>query len=92
MERVDCSTYPAKVTLQDTKSLGGTFINSGRLAPPGKESQASLIQHGDILQFGVDYRPDARTGQVRNKDKSVEVRVEFPKIYRKRKTCQRPPK
>jgi pSer/pThr/pTyr-binding forkhead associated (FHA) protein len=45
------------------KSLGGTFVNSNRLSPAGKESKPFKISHGDVLQFGVDYRPDARTGQ-----------------------------
>ena len=71
--------------LKDTKSLGGTFINSSRLSPAGKESHPHKIFHGDVLQFGVDYRPDQRTGQVKNKDKCVEVIVEFPSLVKKQK-------
>lgn len=72
-----------EVMLKDAKSLGGTFVNAVRLSDPSHESEWTRIKHGDILQFGVDYRPDARTGQVRNKDRCVEVRIEFPKHFRK---------
>jgi hypothetical protein len=34
-----------------------------RLSVAGKESSRKKIKHGDIIQFGVDYRPDARSGQ-----------------------------
>ena len=46
-----------QVFVQDTKSLGGTFLNDRRLAATGKESPPVRIKHGDVLQFGVDYRP-----------------------------------
>ncbi len=69
--------------------MGGTFINSNRLSAAGKESKTVKINHGDILQLGVDYRPDMHTGQVRNKDRCVEARVEFPRLIKKKK---KPPK
>lgn len=81
-----------QIFLKDTKSLGGTFINSRRLSDAGKESKFFKLYHGDVLQFGVDYRPDAVTGQVRNKDKCCELRVEFPKLAKKKQKGPRPPK
>ena len=71
--------------LKDTKSLGGTFINSSRLSPAGKESHPHKIFHDDDLQFGVDYRPDQRTDQMKNKDKCVKVIVEYPSLVKKQK-------
>eukprot|EP00158_Paraphelidium_tribonemae_P007998 Partr_v1_DN28428_c0_g1_i2_m41075 putative sarcolemma associated protein len=78
--------------IRDTKSLGGTFINSTRLSAAGKDSNPHKIFHGDVIQFGVDYRPDQRTGQVRNKDKCVELLVEFPNVLKARKRKPKPPK
>ncbi|KAI3644725.1 hypothetical protein MP228_010889 [Amoeboaphelidium protococcarum] len=65
--------------VKDIKSLGGSFINSVRLSPAGKESTWARLNllGGDVLQFGVDYRADSTTGQVRNKDRCVELRVEI---------------
>jgi len=48
-----------KVYIQDTKSLGGTFVNNTRLSTSGKESKPFKLRHGDILQFGIDYRSSA---------------------------------
>lgn len=52
-----------RLYLSDCKSLGGTFVNAIRLAPASKESEPVPLFHGDIIQFGVDYRPDVKTGQ-----------------------------
>jgi hypothetical protein len=101
-----------RLYLMDCKSLGGTFVNSIRLAPASKESEPVPLYHGDILQFGVDYRPDVKTGQgrvfmrggvcvevhalfmiiaaVRNRDKCIEVRIEFPRIKGKPKQPKPP--
>lgn len=86
------SLVDGQLFISDTKSLGGTFVNSMRLSAAGKESKPCKILHGDVIQFGVDYRPDSTTGQVRNKDRCVEVRVEFPKWAKKNKNKANVPK
>ena len=48
------------VTLQDTGSSNGTFINNIRLSQTCTESEPHEISSGDIVQFGVDVMENTR--------------------------------
>ena len=42
--------------IKDVSSSSGTFLNEERLSPAGRESTKRPLSHGDILQFGMNYR------------------------------------
>jgi pSer/pThr/pTyr-binding forkhead associated (FHA) protein len=43
-----------QISLQDTKSSGGTFLNGIRLSPQGQESTPVEVHDGDIIKLGED--------------------------------------
>ncbi|KAI9489000.1 hypothetical protein BDB00DRAFT_845680 [Zychaea mexicana] len=45
-----------KLYIRDTSSSSGTFLNHIRLSGANQESPATEINHGDIVQLGVDYQ------------------------------------
>lgn len=42
--------------IKDVKSSSGTFLNHIRLSPPGNESKPYMVNDGDIVQLGIDFR------------------------------------
>ncbi|KAH6661241.1 hypothetical protein BKA67DRAFT_79336 [Truncatella angustata] len=42
--------------IKDVKSSSGTFLNHIRLSPPGNESKPFIVNDGDIVQLGIDFR------------------------------------
>ncbi|KAK9772660.1 hypothetical protein SCAR479_10711 [Seiridium cardinale] len=42
--------------IKDVKSSSGTFLNHIRLSPPGNESKPYVVNDGDIVQLGIDFR------------------------------------
>lgn len=42
--------------IKDAKSSSGTFLNHIRLSPPGTESKPYIVNDGDIVQLGIDFR------------------------------------
>lgn len=42
--------------IKDVKSSSGTFLNHIRLSPPGNESKPYIVNDGDIVQLGIDFR------------------------------------
>ncbi|KAG1813622.1 SMAD/FHA domain-containing protein, partial [Suillus subaureus] len=60
-----------KFYIKDTKSSSGTFLNDRRLSPAGSESAPHQLKHGDIVQFGVNYK-----GGTEDIWKSVKIRIE----------------
>jgi pSer/pThr/pTyr-binding forkhead associated (FHA) protein len=42
--------------IKDVKSSSGTFLNHIRLSPPSQESKAYLVNDGDIVQLGIDFK------------------------------------
>ncbi|KAI1841763.1 hypothetical protein JX266_012030 [Neoarthrinium moseri] len=42
--------------IRDVKSSSGTFLNHIRLSPPGNESKPYIVNDGDIVQLGIDFR------------------------------------
>jgi hypothetical protein len=42
--------------IKDVKSSSGTFLNHIRLSPPGTESKQYVVNDGDIVQLGIDFR------------------------------------
>lgn len=58
--------------VKDVSSSSGTFLNEERLSPAGRESARKPLSHGDILQFGMNYR-----GGVEHIYQAPRVRVEL---------------
>jgi pSer/pThr/pTyr-binding forkhead associated (FHA) protein len=42
--------------IKDVKSSSGTFLNHIRLSPPGTESKPYIVNDGDIIQLGIDFK------------------------------------
>lgn len=42
--------------IKDVKSSSGTFLNHIRLSPPSQESKAFVVNDGDIVQLGIDFK------------------------------------
>lgn len=42
--------------IRDVKSSSGTFLNHIRLSPPSQESRAYVVNDGDIVQLGIDFK------------------------------------
>lgn len=42
--------------IRDVKSSSGTFLNHIRLSPPGTESKPYVVNDGDIIQLGIDFK------------------------------------
>ncbi|KAK4231473.1 hypothetical protein QBC38DRAFT_223533 [Podospora fimiseda] len=42
--------------IKDVKSSSGTFLNHIRLSPPGTESKPFVVNDGDIVQLGIDFK------------------------------------
>ncbi|OAA71531.1 FHA domain containing protein [Cordyceps fumosorosea ARSEF 2679] len=42
--------------VKDVKSSSGTFLNHIRLSPPSQESKAFVVNDGDIIQLGIDFK------------------------------------
>ena len=42
--------------IKDVKSSSGTFLNHIRLSPPGTESKPYVVNDGDIIQLGIDFK------------------------------------
>lgn len=42
--------------VKDVKSSSGTFLNHIRLSPPGIESKPYVVNDGDIIQLGIDFK------------------------------------
>lgn len=42
--------------VKDVKSSSGTFLNHIRLSPPGHESKPYVVNDGDIIQLGIDFK------------------------------------
>ncbi|KAG2030439.1 SMAD/FHA domain-containing protein [Suillus americanus] len=61
-----------KFYIKDTKSSTGTFLNNIRLSPSDSESKPHQLNHGDIVQLGVDYQDG-----VEDTHKSVNIRIEL---------------
>lgn len=62
--------------IRDTKSSSGTFLNHVRLSAPGAESKPTLLQDGDCIQFGIDFR-----GGTEEIYRCVKTRVEMNRIF-----------
>ncbi|KAI0114257.1 hypothetical protein F4776DRAFT_330204 [Hypoxylon sp. NC0597] len=60
--------------MKDVKSSSGTFLNHLRLSEPGAESDPRLVNDGDIVQLGINFKG----GQERIY-RSVHMRVELNK-------------
>jgi pSer/pThr/pTyr-binding forkhead associated (FHA) protein len=46
----------SKWYIKDVKSSSGTFLNHIRLSPPGTESKPYVVNDGDIVQLGIDFK------------------------------------
>jgi E3 ubiquitin-protein ligase DMA1/2 len=42
--------------IKDVKSSSGTFLNHIRLSPPATESKPYVVNDGDIVQLGIDFK------------------------------------
>ena len=42
--------------IRDVKSSSGTFLNHIRLSPPATESKPYVVNDGDIVQLGIDFK------------------------------------
>lgn len=47
-----------KIYIQDLQSSNGTFVNSKRLSDEGEVSALAELNHGDVLEFGVDIKDE----------------------------------
>ncbi|KAG1758392.1 hypothetical protein EDD22DRAFT_956916 [Suillus occidentalis] len=65
-----------KFYIKDARSSSGTFLNRLRLSPAGSESKPHQLQHGDIVQLGVDYQGNGTDDNY----KSVKMRIEVERI------------
>lgn len=65
--------------VKDLKSSSGTFLNHVRLSGPGIESDDTLLQNGDVLQLGMDFR-----GGIEDVFRCVKMRVETNKSWQKK--------
>ncbi|SCV02982.1 LAME_0H06766g1_1 [Lachancea meyersii CBS 8951] len=65
--------------IRDVKSSSGTFLNHHRLAPASTMSKDTLLQDGDLLQLGLDFR-----GGTEEIYRSVKMRVELNKSWKRR--------
>ncbi|KAI8335028.1 SMAD/FHA domain-containing protein [Chlamydoabsidia padenii] len=60
-----------KIYIKDTGSSSGTFVNRARLGPANTSSGPYIIQDGDLIQLGVDYK-----GGVQPMYRAVRIRFE----------------
>ncbi|SCU87901.1 LAFA_0E09494g1_1 [Lachancea sp. 'fantastica'] len=65
--------------IRDVKSSSGTFLNHHRLAPASTMSKDTLLQDGDLLQLGLDFR-----GGTEEIYRSVKMRIELNKSWKRR--------
>ncbi|CEP61866.1 uncharacterized protein LALA0_S04e02476g [Lachancea lanzarotensis] len=65
--------------IRDVKSSSGTFLNHQRLAPASTMSKDTLLQDGDLLQLGLDFR-----GGTEEIYRSVKMRIELNKSWKRR--------
>ncbi|KAI8099557.1 uncharacterized protein BX664DRAFT_321597 [Halteromyces radiatus] len=60
-----------KIYIKDSGSSSGTFVNRARLSPANTSSRPYIIQDGDLIQLGVDYK-----GGVQPMYRAVRMRFE----------------
>ncbi|CDO96437.1 unnamed protein product [Kluyveromyces dobzhanskii CBS 2104] len=65
--------------VKDVKSSSGTFLNHQRLSQPATMSKDYLLNDGDILQLGLDFR-----GGAEEIYRCVKMRVELNKSWRRK--------
>ncbi|SCU95824.1 LANO_0E11518g1_1 [Lachancea nothofagi CBS 11611] len=65
--------------IRDVKSSSGTFLNHHRLAPASTMSKDTLLQDGDVVQLGLDFR-----GGTEEIYRSVKMRIELNKSWKRR--------
>ncbi|SCU85390.1 LADA_0D07228g1_1 [Lachancea dasiensis] len=65
--------------IRDVKSSSGTFLNHHRLSPASSMSKDTLLQDGDLIQLGLDFR-----GGTEEIYRSVKMRVELNKSWKRR--------
>ncbi|CCE63667.1 hypothetical protein TPHA_0F01840 [Tetrapisispora phaffii CBS 4417] len=65
--------------VKDAKSSSGTFLNHQRLSPASTLSKDTILNDGDILQLGMDFR-----GGTEEIYRCVKMRVELNKSWKRK--------
>ncbi|KAK5115866.1 hypothetical protein LTR85_009460 [Meristemomyces frigidus] len=64
--------------VKDVKSSSGTFLNHVRLSPPGQESRPYIVNDGDVVQLGIDFK-----GGEELIYRCVKIRIECSRDWQK---------